>query len=163
MRLRLIVLWSSYLSTNLKIHYFGYMNNMVKIMWNAKWLDIRLFNGYTFFYKHQVNSAQPQICLNVNNRPYCYKTIDLLFYSQYPSLNMLTAFIYAYIKKVYMVCWFSLLCPNKCDKNFPQLLSIKSCSFDFGKNIYGSGIYQSIILRYENSHYKLTNHVLPDS
>ena len=26
-----------------------------------------------FFYKHQVNSAQPQICLNLNNRPYYYK------------------------------------------------------------------------------------------
>ena len=52
-----------------------------------------------FFYnKHQVNSAQPQICLKLNNRPYCYKTIDLLFFSQHPSLNMLIAFML--IKKV---------------------------------------------------------------
>ena len=54
-----------------------------------------------FLYKHQVNSAQPQICLNLNNRPYCYKTIDLLFFSQHPSLNMLIAFML--IKKRCMV------------------------------------------------------------
>ena len=151
--------------------YLQILKYIILVTWITWWKSCEMRSGLIsgflmatlFFYKHQVNSAQPQICLNVNNRPYCYKTIDLLFYSQYPSLNMLIAFIYAYIKKVYMVCWFSLLCPNKCDKNFPQLLSIKSCSFDFGKNIYGSGIYQSIILRYENSHYKLTNHVLPDS
>ena len=48
--------------------------------------------NYTFFFI-KVNSAQPQICLNLNNRPYCYKTIDLLFFSQHLSLNMLIAFM----------------------------------------------------------------------
>ena len=55
---------------------------------NALGMEIHLF-----FNKHQVNLAQPQICLNLNNRPYCYKTIDLLFFSQHPSLNMLMAFM----------------------------------------------------------------------
>ena len=55
-----------------------------------------------FYYKHQVNSAQPQIRLNLNNRPYCYKTIDLLLFSQHPSLNIYS--LYAYKKKVYAIC-----------------------------------------------------------
>ena len=51
---------------------------------------------HIFFYKHQVNSAQSQICLNLNTRPYCYKTIDLLFFSQHPSLNMLRTFVHPF-------------------------------------------------------------------
>ena len=62
---------------------------------------------HLFFYKYQVNSAQPQICLNLNNIPYCYKTIDLLFFSQHPSLDMLIAFML--IKnKVYRSLQYSL-------------------------------------------------------
>ena len=28
---------------------------------------------HSFFYKHQVHSAQPQICLNLNNRPFVFQ------------------------------------------------------------------------------------------
>ena len=64
-----------------------------------------------FFYKQGKNLFQPRLCLILNNRPYCYKTIDLLFFSEHLSLDMLIAIM--------------LLKKNECSSNLTHLCRCK--------------------------------------
>ena len=42
--------------------------------------EIAIIVTLIFFYKQGKNLFQPRLCLILNNRPYCYKTIDLLYF-----------------------------------------------------------------------------------